>query len=119
MFLWIQTKTLDGERGFAELREGVSNIWQMELYWKPLMGFCYSELDDDFWKHYEGLKDAYIQEFTHKEIAPNSSKAKIVTDQRDALIKMIGRDKKKFPRKTLCDVLKMRPENLSRIINEK
>jgi DNA polymerase III delta prime subunit len=119
MFLWIQTKTLNGERGFAELREGVSNIWQMELFWKPLMGFCYDELNDSFWNHYETLKDAYIQDFTQREVVGKTHKSQVVTDQRDKLIKMIGRDKKRFPRKKLAEVLDMRVENISRIVNEK
>jgi len=119
MFLWIQTKTLNGERGFAELREGVSNIWQMELFWKPLMGFCYDELTDAFWVRYESLKDAYIQDFTHRDIVTNTSKSKVAIDQRDKLIKLIGRDRKRFPRKMLADVLDMRPENISRIVNDK
>lgn len=116
MYIWIQTRTLDEERGFAELREGVDNIWNLDLYWKPLCGFVYNELDDPFWHEYERKKDAFIDEFSSGSSVPDTSRMTHLCRQRDALIKLVA-SKKLMPRKDLADLTDMRTENVTRIIN--
>ena len=96
MHIWISTRTdLEGERGFAELREAIENIWQLEVYWKPLCGFCFDPIIDDFWKTYENRKDDFITSFIAlaqektKEDSPRADTVRI-RRQRDVLIKAVS-----------------------------
>jgi len=69
LHIWVVTRTTpDGDRGFAELREGVDNIWNMELFWKPLCAFTFDGLDDDFWAEYEARKDVFIDKFVSEPL---------------------------------------------------
>lgn len=120
MHLWIQTKTdMDGERGFAELREGCDNIWQLELYWKPLCGFCYNQQDDDFWDSYEERKDAFIEEFIQLSPVPDASHRAKVMEQRDNAIKLMVKHKKDIGlnARAMSKVVGMSEETMSKIVN--
>jgi len=122
MHLWIQTKVdMDGERGFAELREGVDNIWNLELYWKPICGFCYDQLDDDFWKSYELKKDRFIDDFIQLESLPDASARGKLVAQRDAAITYIASNKKAMGMSDadIARLVSMRRENVSRIVNKR
>jgi len=46
---WIHTTVLDGQRGIAELRIGMENIYEEEMYWRPEACFLFEPLDGDPW----------------------------------------------------------------------
>lgn len=121
MHIWVNTRTdLDGERGFAELREAVENIWQLEVFWKPLCGFCFDEIADDFWKAYELRKDVFITEFiaTAAERKPErvSKKNERLTEQRNNLIKL-AYTKKELPMKVIAKTIGITPQAVEAIVN--
>lgn len=123
MHIWVSTRTdLDGERGFAELREAIENIWQLEVFWKPLCGFCFDEVDDDFWKAYEIFKDAFIDEFVlaSPEEKPGrfSVKNQRLTDQRNALLKL-AYQKRNLPMKDLASAIGVTQQSVEAIINDR
>ena len=60
--LWINVRTLDGMRGFAEVREGLENIWKLDMFWKPLCAFTFPELTGDLWRDYTVKKTSFIEE---------------------------------------------------------
>lgn len=118
MHIWINTRTdLEGERGFAELREGIENIWQLELYWKPICGFCFDECTDDFWTSYEIHKDKFIQDFTKGKVdAPTRVSDAIY--QRNKAIKLAASRQRKTL-KEMSEILDLNPGAISDIINDK
>lgn len=119
MDFWICTNVLDGQRGFAELREGVYNRWKLNLYWKPLCGFIFEELNDDFWKEYEIKKHCFIDEYVmEEEKGPDTNRIRQVTEQRDALIRLFACDPD-YTQKQIAEAIGMRKENICRIANQR
>lgn len=119
MDFWICTSVLDGQRGFAELREGVYNRWKLNLFWRPLCGFVFEELDDDFWHEYEIKKHIFIDEFASEDGGPpDSSRVQLVTTQRDKLIQLLGSDPK-YSQKQIAELIGTRKENVCRIVNDR
>ena len=122
MHLWIVTQTdMDGERGFAELREGVYNKWELNLYWKPICGFCYGQQADDFWDTYEKNKVKFIDDFIQLEpsVMDASHRAKVMK-QRDTLIKFSVAHKKELgiTMKQVGKMLGVTEQNISKIVNK-
>ncbi len=116
MHIWICTKPdLEGERGFAELREGVENIWQLELYWKPICGFCFPEMKDEWWSEYERLKDEFIDRYVQESkdiIIP--SKVQDAIRQRNIAIK-IATSEQKLSQEDIAAMLGITPSALTKI----
>lgn len=120
MHIWVSTRTdLEGERGFAELREAVENIWQLEVFWKPLCGFCFNEVDDDFWTEYESRKDQFIDDFvavkSEERDLPATAKRHI--RQRNAVIKKLY--EKGMTGKEIADLVKLTQPAVHAIVNER
>jgi hypothetical protein len=119
MDFWICTSVLDGQRGFAELREGCYNKWKLNLYWKPLCGFLFDELDDDWWHEYEMKKDTFIDEYVNEgTVLPDSSRIAQVTEQRNRLIKLVASDPR-HSQKEIAVLTGMRKENVCRVVNDR
>lgn len=121
MHIWVSTRTdLEGERGFAELREAVENIWQLEVFWKPLCGFCFNEVADDFWSEYEARKDRFIDDFIAVKKVDDvalPAKTKRHIQQRNAAIKMAYENGKSL--KEIGDLVKLTPQAINQIVNER
>ena len=118
MHIWVSTRTdLEGERGFAELREAIENIWQLEVFWKPLCGFCFDEVVDGFWMAYELRKDEFIDTFiaTAKE-EKVSKRNESLRNQRNSLLKL-AYQKRNLPMKDLAEVIGVTQQAVERIIN--
>lgn len=119
MDFWICTTVLDGQRGFAELREGCYNKWKLNLYWRPLAAFVFEQLDDPWWQEYEIKKSAFLEEFIMQDIElPNSSRVTKTIEQRDALIKLLASDPK-YTQKKIAELTGMRKENVCRVVNDR
>lgn len=50
------------ERGYGEVYMGTRDKFKQMIWWSPKCCFKYDELNDGFWKEYEGRKDNFISE---------------------------------------------------------
>lgn len=119
MQYWIAVKTVDQERGFAELREASENenIWQLKSFWKPLCGYHFEEVQDKWWTEYEKVKDDFIDDYCNGESEPDLSRAQRVTQQRDALIKFVCAQPRPPTQDQLEHVLGLNRTTISHILN--
>lgn len=119
MQYWIAVKTIDEERGFAELREAAENenIWQFKSFWKPLCGYHFEEVADKWWTEYERTKHDFIQDYTQRDPDADLSRSSKVTGQRDALLRWICAQPKPPTQDELSDMIDLNRTTISHILN--
>lgn len=119
MQYWIAVKTLDEERGFAELREAAENenIWQLKSFWKPLCGYHFEEVADKWWTEYERAKHDFIDDYTQRDPDIDLSRSGKVTAQRDALLRWICAQPKAPTQNELSDMIDLNRTTISHILN--
>lgn len=85
----------DGLRGIAELRQGVENIWEEEMYWAPVCAFTFEDhpKDDPWWMTYEVSKREFVDKVTATDPTDEamSDRGRKLIDQRNAAIKLLYR----------------------------
>jgi len=88
---WINVTTWNEERGFAELRIGKENLWQMEMFWKPLCAFTFNEVGDSLWKQYTTKKEKFIDDVTSERGVEGENRVSTLLKQRDECIRLAYR----------------------------
>jgi len=60
---WIHTTTFEKRRGLAEVRIGLENIWEEEMYWAPLAAYTFDSMaETKWWAGYTDVKRAFVDE---------------------------------------------------------
>jgi len=89
---WINVRAFEGMRGFAEFREGVENVWKLDMFWKPICAFTFKSIDDDFWRAYVKKKEAFIEEVCGETLfQPERQHTKELIGQRNRAISQAWR----------------------------
>ena len=85
---WINVSLIDQHRGFAELRVGQENIWDLNTYWKPLLAFTFDDSKDDLSVQYNIKKEMFIDEVTADLPDKEDPRARRIYNQRDIVIRI-------------------------------
>jgi hypothetical protein len=87
---WVHVTEREGYRGVAELRQGVENKWEREMYWRPIAAFTFSELTGDWWSEYSRRKIAFINMATARPLTGSDGERQDkALRQRDAAIRAL------------------------------
>ena len=92
---WLHVK-LDhtGLRGLAELRQGEENIWEEEMFWRPVCAFTFDPLpEDDWWTEYTTNKRTFVDKIAATDPSDEdmSDRGRKLIKQRNTAMKLLYR----------------------------
>jgi hypothetical protein len=64
---WIDVETLHGERGYAVVRAGDPNCFNLEKFWKPVFVIKFDKMSGQWWDEYQLKKNKFIDEIVADE----------------------------------------------------